>query len=266
MQMKIRIAAAAAAVLTLLSGCSAGQTEENPDDVSQLPSEVLEESSSPASDDSTASETLSAPSVPESSSPPEEDSASSEAGEVSSAPSAPPSEAPVSSAPASSAPVPSAPVSSSPAPSAAPPSSAPAPASSAPASSAAYGAVPFEAAAGTGMWFDITAPDDVYDAVLANINAYRADAGAAPLSTSEDMMTLALDRCHDMIVAMEMSHDGYVTAEIIAQNWNSAQSVVNAWANSAGHYAAMTDPQYTICGIGCVFEEGGCTYWCVTLA
>ena len=61
-----------------------------------------------------------------------------------------------------------------------------------------------------------------------------------------------------------MSHDGYQTPEIIAQNYNSAQSVVDAWAASPGHYAAMTDPSYTICGIACEFEEGGATYWCVT--
>lgn len=61
-----------------------------------------------------------------------------------------------------------------------------------------------------------------------------------------------------------MSHDGYQTPEIIAQNYNSAQSVVEAWAASPGHYAAMTSSDYTICGIGCAFEEGGATYWCVT--
>ena len=67
-----------------------------------------------------------------------------------------------------------------------------------------------------------------------------------------------------MVRAGTMSHDGYQTPEIIAQNYNSAQSVVDAWAASPGHYAAMTDPGYTVCGIACEFEEGGATYWCVT--
>lgn len=128
-----------------------------------------------------------------------------------------------------------------------------------------YGAVPFSAAAGTGMWYDVIAPDAVYDATLANINNYRAAVGAAPLSMDTNLCNIAISRCHDMIVAMNMSHDGHVTDEIIAQNWNSAKSVVDAWAASPGHYAAMTDPKYTICGIGCSFEENGSTYWCVTL-
>lgn len=63
----------------------------------------------------------------------------------------------------------------------------------------------------------------------------------------------------------DLSHDGYQTAEIIAQNYNSAASVVNAWANSPGHYAAMTNAKYTVCGIACAFEESGTDYWCVTL-
>ena len=136
--------------------------------------------------------------------------------------------------------------------------------SSAPAASTAYGAVPFSDAAGTGMWFDIYAPDAVYDAVLTNINAYRAAVGVAPLSTDSGLMSTALTRCHNMIEMRVMSHEGAVTDEIIAQNWNSAQAVVDAWAASPGHYAAMTDPSYTVCGIGCVFAEQGWTYWCVT--
>lgn len=137
--------------------------------------------------------------------------------------------------------------------------------SEAPAASTAYGAVPFSEAAGTNMWYAITAPDPVFDAVLQNINNYRAAVGAAPLTMDAGMTSIAGQRCEDMIVNMEMSHDGYQTAEIIAQNYNSAQSVVDAWAASPGHYAAMTDPGYTVCGIGCVFEERGATYWCVTL-
>ena len=225
--MSVPVRIAAAAAALLLLSSGCGSGQSAPEAVSSAPEAV---SSAPGAVSSAPGAVSSAPEV------------------VSSAPEA------VSSAPEAVSSAPEA------------VSSAPEAVSSAPQTSAAYGAVPFGDAAGTGMWFDILAPDSVYDAVLSNINAYRADAGAAPLSTDSEMMTLALDRCHDMIVAMEMSHDGYVTTEIIAQNWNSAQSVVNAWANSAGHYAAMTDPRYTVCGIGCVFEENGSTYWCVTLA
>lgn len=136
--------------------------------------------------------------------------------------------------------------------------------SSAPAASTSYGAVPFSDAAGTLMWWGIDSTDDVFWATLNNINAYRAAVGVAPLSIDSGLTAIADQRCCDMVVAGVMSHDGHQTAEIIAQNWNSAQSVVDAWAGSPGHYAAMTDPSYTVCGIGCWFEEGGATYWCVT--
>ena len=135
----------------------------------------------------------------------------------------------------------------------------------APAASTAYGAVPFSAAAGTMEWFGIDSTDDAYWATLENINAYRAAVGVAPLSMDSGMSAIANQRTIDMLTSGVMSHDGYQTAEIIAQNYNSAQSVVDAWAASPGHYAAMTDPSYTVRGVGCAFEEGGATYWCVTL-
>lgn len=138
-------------------------------------------------------------------------------------------------------------------------------AAQAPAASTAYGAVPFSLAAGTQEWWHIDSTDDAYWATLENINAYRAAVGAAPLTVDSGMSNIAYQRTLDMVRSGVMSHDGYQTAEIIAQNYNSAQSVVDAWAASPGHYAAMTDPSYTVCGIACEFEEGGATYWCVTL-
>lgn len=137
--------------------------------------------------------------------------------------------------------------------------------SSAPAAtSTAYGAIPFSAIAGTQEWFGIDSNNDAFLATLNNINAYRAAVGVSPLSVDSGLTAIADQRCCDMVVSGTMSHDGYQTPEIIAQNWNSAQSVVDAWAASPGHYAAMTDPGYTVCGIACWFEEGGATYWCVT--
>ena len=127
-----------------------------------------------------------------------------------------------------------------------------------------YGAIPFSAIAGTQEWFGIDSSDDAFWATLNNINAYRAAVGASPLSVDSGLTAIADQRCCDMVVSGTMSHDGYQTPEIIAQNWNSAQSVVDAWAASPGHYAAMTDPGYAVCGIACWFEEGGATYWCVT--
>lgn len=132
------------------------------------------------------------------------------------------------------------------------------------ATSTAYGAIPFNLAAGTQEWWHIDSTDDAYWATLENINAYRAAVGVAPLSVDSGLSQIADTRVLDMVRAGTMSHDGYQTPEIIAQNYNSAQSVVDAWAASPGHYAATTDPGYTVCGIACEFEEGGATYWCVT--
>ena len=125
--------------------------------------------------------------------------------------------------------------------------------------------VPFSIAAGTSEWFGIDSSDGVFWAVLDNINAYRAAVGVAPLTISDNLTSIANTRTDQMLMAGDMSHDGYQTAEIIAQNYNSAASVVNAWANSPGHYAAMTNAKYTVCGIACAFEESGTDYWCVTL-
>lgn len=136
--------------------------------------------------------------------------------------------------------------------------------SSSTSTSTAYGAIPFSLAAGTLEWFGIDSTDDAYWATLENINAYRAAVGVPALSVDSSLSAIAKQRCIDMVVSGTMSHDGYQTPEIIAQNYNSAQSVVDAWAASPGHYAAMTSSDYTVCGIGCAFEEGGATYWCVT--
>lgn len=128
------------------------------------------------------------------------------------------------------------------------------------------GALPFSMAAGTQEWFGVDYGDNICNAVVNNINQYRAAVGAAPLTCTADMSAIADSRCLTMVVNGVMSHDGNQTAEIIAQNYNSAASVVEGWANSSGHYAAMTNPNYTVCGVGCAFEESGWSYWCVTLA
>lgn len=127
-----------------------------------------------------------------------------------------------------------------------------------------YGALPFSLAAQTHTWWYIDSTDSAYWAVLNNMNAYRAAAGVAPLSVDANLSAIADQRTADMIVAGYISHEGYQTSEIVAQNYPSAQDVVYGWATSPDHYAAMTNPNFTICGIGCSFEESGGAYWCVT--
>ena len=125
-------------------------------------------------------------------------------------------------------------------------------------------AVPFSAAAGTDTIWTIDTSDAVYWSVIDNINAYRAAVGVGPLSSSDSYASIASNRAVQMAESGNLSHDGYQTSEIIASAYNSAASVVNAWANSPGHYAAMTNGAYTVCGVGCAFDADGCTMWCVT--
>lgn len=135
----------------------------------------------------------------------------------------------------------------------------------APAASTAYGAVPFDLAKGSGIWWYIDSSDSAYSAVVENINAYRAAVGAAPLTVDSGLSSIASARCSAM-VDTGLTHDGAQTVEIIGQNASSAQAIVDAWANSPDHYNAMVSTQFTRCGVGCYFNEYGWTYWCVTFS
>ena len=135
----------------------------------------------------------------------------------------------------------------------------------APAASTAYGAVPFDLAKGSGIWWYIDSSDSAYSAVVENINAYRAAVGAAPLTVDSGLSSIANARCSAM-VDTGLTHDGAQTVEIIGQNASSAQAIVDAWANSPDHYNAMVSTQFTRCGVGCYFNEYGWTYWCVTFS
>lgn len=127
----------------------------------------------------------------------------------------------------------------------------------------AYGALPFELAAGTHTWWGIDSSDSAFSAVLENMNAYRAAAGVAPLSVDSGLTAIADQRCGQM-VSTGLTHDGSQTTEIIGQNASSGQAIVEAWANSPDHYNAMVYPSFTKCGIACWFNEDGGSYWCVT--
>lgn len=138
--------------------------------------------------------------------------------------------------------------------------------SSAPAAaSTAYGAIPFDSAKGTGIWWYIDSSDSAYSAVVENINAYRAAVGAPALTVDSGLSEIAKSRCSAM-VDTGLTHEGSQTIEIIGQNASSAQAIVDAWANSPDHYNAMVSTQFTRCGVGCYFNEYGWTYWCVTFS
>ena len=83
---------------------------------------------------------------------------------------------------------------------------------------AAYGAVPFELAAGTDKWWYIDSSDTAYWAVQENINAIRAEAGLPALTMDESLSEAASDRCESFVAGGAFDHSGMTTrSEICAR-------------------------------------------------
>ncbi|PDV99260.1 hypothetical protein A9Q02_12930 [Candidatus Chloroploca asiatica] len=108
--------------------------------------------------------------------------------------------------------------------------------------------------------------------VLAATNAYRAQAGCAPLTLSPLLTTSAQRHTDDMASNNFVSHTGsdgsspwdriratgYTysrAAENIAAGYTCPQQVVEAWYNSDGHRANMLNCALTEIGIGYTHNE-----------
>ena len=130
---------------------------------------------------------------------------------------------------------------------------------------AAYGAVPFELAAGTDKWWYIDSSDTAYWAVQENINAIRAEAGLPALTMDESLSEAASDRCESFVAGGAFDHSGMTTrSEICARGpLRSASEVCNAWKDSPDHYANIISPDFTTMGVACWFcdtADGQYTY------
>lgn len=137
------------------------------------------------------------------------------------------------------------------------------------AATTAYGAVPFEYAAGTDKWWYIDSSDTAYWAVQENINAIRAEAGLPALTMDESLSEAASDRCESFVAGGAFDHSGMTTrSEICARGpLRSASEVCNAWKDSPDHYANIISPDFTTMGVACWFcdtADGQYTYWTVT--
>lgn len=137
------------------------------------------------------------------------------------------------------------------------------------AATTAYGAVPFEYAAGTDKWWYIDSSDTAYWAVQENINAIRAEAGLSALTMDESLSEAASARCESFVAGGPFDHSGMTTrSEICAKGpLRSASEVCEAWKGSADHYANIVNPDFTTMGVSCWFcdtAEGQYTYWTVT--
>lgn len=137
------------------------------------------------------------------------------------------------------------------------------------AATTAYGAVPFELAAGTDKWWYIDSSDSAYWVVQENINAIRAEAGLPALTMDESLSEAASDRCESFVAGGAFDHSGMTTrSEICARGpLRSASEVCEAWKGSPDHYANIVSPDFTTMGVSCWFcdtADGQYTYWTVT--
>lgn len=133
----------------------------------------------------------------------------------------------------------------------------------------AYGAIPFDVAAGTEKWWYIDSTDSAYWAVQDNLNLIRAEVGLPALTMDGSLSAAASARCESFVAGGSFDHSGMTTAgEILAAGpLRSASEVCQAWKDSPDHYANITNPNFTTMGVSCWFcdtAQGQYTYWAVT--
>ena len=113
--------------------------------------------------------------------------------------------------------------------------------------------------------------DSNAEQVLALVNQARAEVGLPGLTLNSTLLSAAHVRASE--IAVSFSHtrpDGrscftawdeagvtYMTAgENIAAGQTSPEEVMNSWLNSLGHYANITNPNFTELAVGCYYVPG----------
>ena len=84
--------------------------------------------------------------------------------------------------------------------------------------------------------------------MLSKVNALRESLGLAPLSMHSSLCANAQSRAK--AISTDFSHNGAAYGENIVKGCLTLQEQFNAWLNSPGHYANMTNPDYTVFGYG----------------
>ena len=117
------------------------------------------------------------------------------------------------------------------------------------------------------------------DTVVREVNARRAAAGVAPLSSDTTLNYVATQRVKE--TTKKFSHtrpNGRESVTILSDYGVSAgrsgeniacciaspEGVVSAWANSPSHNRCMLNPDYTHAGVGTIVSDG-VTYWVLIL-
>jgi len=119
------------------------------------------------------------------------------------------------------------------------------------------------------------------DAVLAAVNAHRAQVGARPLAVSPALQAAATWKARHMAKYGYMNHDdpappvarsasqritacGYAGSgwgENIAYGYPTAQAVMQGWLSSPGHRANIEQPGFASTGIAAAATASGVVFW-----
>jgi uncharacterized protein YkwD len=119
------------------------------------------------------------------------------------------------------------------------------------------------------------------DAVLAAVNAHRAQVGARPLAVSPALQAAAVWKARHMAKYGYMNHDdpappvartvsqritacGYAGSgwgENIAYGYPTAQAVMQGWLSSPGHRANIEQPGFASTGVAAAAAPNGVVYW-----
>jgi len=95
------------------------------------------------------------------------------------------------------------------------------------------------------------------------VNIERERAGLHPYVMNQELMRFSQVRAREL--ATQYSHtrpDGSLAGfEIIAQGQLNPERAVNAWLGSAGHRAAILDPELTLVGAGVYISQGTGIRW-----
>ncbi|MBR0164802.1 MAG: CAP domain-containing protein [Lachnospiraceae bacterium] len=112
----------------------------------------------------------------------------------------------------------------------------------------------------------------IEDSIVALQNAYRAQAGLAPLTEIDALAQAADIRAGECGISFSHTRpDGSIWwtvepdlayGENLAYGYRSAEEAVNAWMCSAAHMYNILSPDYRTCGVGVVMS-GGTWYYVV---
>jgi uncharacterized protein YkwD len=91
------------------------------------------------------------------------------------------------------------------------------------------------------------------------INRYRENQGLAPLTVTQDLVTIATEHSTDMAVRRHLSHDGFndrysrtgsrICVENVGRNYPTAEALLEGWRHSPDHHRNLLEPKVARMGI-----------------